>query len=258
MSPKLDELFHVASRNMSSAKQVRSAHLVHYAPQIEKMVLEAPLHLSSPARRTVVSNVDAPKLEMSLETALATRTSRRDYRGEGLTAPELWKLCYSATGVRDVVRGTSVWYQRNAPNSGGLGSIETFPIVFDVVGVPPGIHHFDSVSHEFAEVEAGQFREWFRRDVVFQDEFAEASAAIVLAGVFKNLRTKYGIRGYRSCLIDAGHASENVYLAGTALNISVCATTGFVDDELDEALRLDGVDVASLVVILVGKAASNH
>lgn len=257
MLSALDELFHVASRNLAAAKHLRSAHLVHYAPHIERLVSEAPLRRDSGPRHRV-DRLSAPSLDMSLDTVLATRTSRRDFSGGRIAAGELWRLCFSATGVRDVVHGRTVWYQRNAPNSGGLGSIEAFAIVFDVEGIPTGIHHFDSVALDFAEVEAGQFRDWFREDVVYQDEFAEAAAAIILVGVFSRLRTKYGIRGYRSCLIDAGHASENIYLAGTALGLSVCATTGFVDDELDEALQVDGVDAASLVVILVGKAASRR
>ena len=98
----------------------------------------------------------------------------------------------------------------------------------------------------------GDFRQWLAKDVLFQEEFSRAAAAIVLVGCFSRLREKYGIRGYRSVLIDAGHCSENIYLAATALMLNICATTGFVDDELDEALKLDGVDNASLVVLLAG------
>jgi SagB-type dehydrogenase family enzyme len=251
MDDALDELFHVASRNLASTKQVRAAHLIHYAPHIVKLATDAPLR-SGKSRG--VRATDIPELTMTLEEVLATRRSSRAFSDQPLTSGELWKVCFAATGVRHVVTSElGAWYQRNAPNSGGMGSVEAFPVVLNVAGVAPGIYHFDSIGHEFAVIEAGDFKHWLCEDVLFQAEFGLAAAAIVLVGVFKNLRSKYGVRGYRSSLIDAGHASENAYLAATALGLAVCATTGFVDDELDEGLRLDGVDMASLVVILVGR-----
>jgi SagB-type dehydrogenase family enzyme len=251
MKRPLDEEFHVASRNPAFSKQNYAAHLIHYAPHIEQLAADAPLHLGGPAQPGRAAQ--APALAMSLETVLQSRKSSRDFGGRPIAAADLWKLCYVASGVREAVAsGEHVWFQRNVPNSGGLGSIEVFPVVLNVEGLASGIYHFDSVSHAMIEIATGDFREWLAKDVVFQDEFASAAAAIVLVGCFERLRTKYGIRGYRSVLIDAGHCSENIYLAATALSLNVCATTGFVDDEVDEALRIDGVDMASLVVLLVG------
>jgi len=254
MHGRLDEYYHVESRNSSAMKNVRSAHLIHYAPRIEELVATAPLRIQrSAGRRIHVEH--APTLDVTLEKVLAERSSSRDFDGP-ITVAELWKLCFVATGLRETVSSESGRrLQRHAPNSGGLGSVEAFPIVMSVEGLPEGIYHFDSVSHEFVEIETGDFRRWLNEDVVFQEEFSRASVAIVLVGSFENLREKYGLRGYRLALIDVGHVSENIYLVSTALGLSVCATTGFVDDEVDEALRIDGVDRASLVLIMVGRAS---
>jgi nitroreductase len=67
------------------------------------------------------------------------------------------------------------------------------------------------------------------------------------------LQTKYGIRGYRFALLDVGHVSQNIYLVGTALGVQVCASAGFIDDTVDQALGLDGLDTASMLVVLVGR-----
>lgn len=258
MIGKHDEEFHVASKNVAAAKLNFASHLIHYAPHIENLVSNAPLQMPG-EMRIVTQKLTAPTLDMNLQSALDARRSSRDFNGRSISVGELWRLCYVATGVRETILSRStVWFQRNAPNSGGLGSIEAFPIVLNVEGIEQGIFHFDSISHEFVLIVQGDFRQWLEKDVLFQEEFSRAAVAIVLVGCFSRLRKKYGLRGYRSVLIDAGHCSENIYLAATALSLSVCATTGFVDDEIDEALRLDGVDRASVLVLLVGPRAMLH
>ncbi|MFD3930049.1 SagB/ThcOx family dehydrogenase [Streptomyces sp. NPDC058614] len=253
MASNFDEEYHIASRNSAVTKNVRSAHLIHYAPHIDRLVATAPLRIQN----TVGSRIhidNAPVLDQKLEDVLAARVSSRDFGGS-ITVAELWRLCYVATGVRESnLRQAGTRLQRHAPNSGGMGSVEAFPIVMNVDGIARGLYHFDSISHDFAGIELGDFRQWLREDVIFQEEFSRAAVAIVLVGSFKSLREKYGVRGYRLCLIDTGHVSENVYLAATSLGLNVCATTGFIDDEVDEALQIDGVDRASLILIMVGRS----
>ena len=125
-------------------------------------------------------------------------------------------------------------------------------MVLDVEGLDPGMYHYDSVRHDLALLRPGDFRDWLREVVLFQLEFPEAAAALVLTGAIGRLRAKYGLRGYRFALLDAGHVSENIYLVATALGLQVSATAGFIDDEMDAALGLDGLDTATTLVLLVG------
>jgi len=53
-------------------------------------------------------------------------------------------------------------------------------------------------------------------------------------------------------LLDAGHVSQNFNLIATALELIVCTTAGFIDDELDSALHLDGLENASMLTVFVG------
>ncbi|HNB21307.1 MAG TPA: nitroreductase family protein, partial [Candidatus Melainabacteria bacterium] len=86
-----------------------------------------------------------------------------------------------------------------------------------------------------------------------QAELSEASALIFLASNQGRLRSKYGPRAYRLGLLDAGHVSENIYLVSAALDLAVTATGGFIDDELNNALGLDGIDDCVVLVLAVGK-----
>src|SRR5262249_7012191 len=136
--------------------------------------------------------------------------------------------------------------------SGNLGSVEIYPVIMNVAEVEPGIYHFDSVTHDLARLRGGQFATWLRERVFLQVEFSEAAAALILTAAIGRLTAKYGIRAYRLALLDVGHVSENIYLVSTGIGLEVCATAGFIDDELDSALGLDGLDDAALLVVLVG------
>jgi SagB-type dehydrogenase family enzyme len=74
----------------------------------------------------------------------------------------------------------------------------------------------------------------------------------VLTAAVGRLAAKYGPRAYRLALLDVGHVSQNIHLVATAIGLNVCATAGFIDDELDGALGLDGIDVATMLTVLVG------
>lgn len=83
-----------------------------------------------------------------------------------------------------------------------------------------------------------------------------AAVALVLTSAIGRLQAKYGTRGYRFGLFDVGHVSEDIYLAGTGLGLQVCATAGFIDEEVDRTLGLDGLERATMLVLLIGPASS--
>jgi SagB-type dehydrogenase family enzyme len=250
----LAEEYHVASRNQGAFKHIYKAHQVHYQPQIQQLMADAPLHQVGRVRVSLPS--ERVPLVMPVDEAIRTRVSGRQFDSAPLGARQLSTLLYLANAVRRVVQaGPHPWYQRNVASSGNLGSVEIYPIVLNVTDVEPGIYHFDTVRHDLAQLRTGQFRNWLHERVFFQCEFSYASVALALTGAIGRLTAKYSVRGYRLALLDAGHVSENLYLAGTALGLQVCATAGFIDDEVDAALGLDGLDAASLLVVLVGTTA---
>jgi SagB-type dehydrogenase family enzyme len=246
--------FHVASRNPRAYKRMFKAHEVHYEPFVQQLVSEAPLHLDEYPTIALPENLP---IAMSVGEAIQRRASGRDFGEQPLSLAELATLLRLANGVHATrsVGGAPVFYRRAAANSGGLGSIEIYPVALDVEGVEQGIYHFDTVRHDLARLHRGDFRDWLREVILFQLEFSRAAVALVLTSEIGRLRAKYGLRGYRFALLDAGHVSENIYLVATGLGLQVCATAGFIDDELDSALGLDGLNNASMLVLLVGTSS---
>jgi SagB-type dehydrogenase family enzyme len=249
-----DEAYHISARNPSFTKDCYKAHETHYSPWVQQLVADAPLH------REDLPQVPLPppsveRLQMSVGEALVRRRSGRAYGNEPLHAIDLSTILCMALGVHRM-RGSAqepTTLRRSVTNSGNLGSVEAYPVILDVEGVPAGVYHFDSVQHDLRLLRAGCFRDWLRQLVLYQLEFADAAVALVLTTAFGRLKAKYGPRGYRLGWLDVGHVSENVYLIATSLGLAVCATAGFVDEELELALGLDGLETAASLVLLLGR-----
>jgi SagB-type dehydrogenase family enzyme len=207
----------------------------------------APLHVQS--ERIVKLPTVNNDLDMTLEQAITTRRSGRTFASKPLDIRVLAKLLFLGNGSAPLLRGG---FKRTYPNSGNLGAVEIFPIVRDVGEIEPGIYHYDTVHHQLSCLQLGEFHQWLCSNVLFQLEFSQASVLLILTGAIGRLTAKYGVRGYRLALLDVGHVSQNIALMATALGLISCPTAGFIDDELDQALKLDGLETASLLAIAVG------
>jgi SagB-type dehydrogenase family enzyme len=85
---------------------------------------------------------------------------------------------------------------------------------------------------------------------------AEASVVLVLSAVCARSTAKYGDRGYRYLLLEAGHVAQNVVLAATGLGLGVVNLGGFLDDELSGLLKLDPESETVLYGAAVGQPSS--
>ena len=56
-----------------------------------------------------------------------------------------------------------------------------------------------------------------------------ANAVVVMSAVFDRTLHKYGPRGYRYILIEAGHAAQNLCLLSAERNLATLCVGGFVD-----------------------------
>ncbi len=91
------------------------------------------------------------------------------------------------------------------------------------------------------------------RGALVDREIAERAAALlVVTAMIWRSRFKYGERGYRFALLEAGHAAQNMLLAATGLALAALPLGGFYDRRLDELVGADGLDEATLYAIALG------
>ncbi|MGD1992301.1 MAG: SagB/ThcOx family dehydrogenase, partial [Anaerolineae bacterium] len=97
---------------------------------------------------------DSPPGEgLSVEAAIESRRSRRDYAPGSLSREALSRLLHAASGITAPARGF-----RAAPSAGALYPIETYAVVQDVAGVDPGIYHYAVREHALEQLQAGDVR----------------------------------------------------------------------------------------------------
>ena len=79
------------------------------------------------------------------------------------------------------------------------------------------------------------------------------AATFIFTAVSYRTYWRYGERGYRYMHLDAGHVSQNLYLAAEAIGGGACAIGAFYDEELNGVLGLDGEEQFAIYVTTTGK-----
>jgi SagB-type dehydrogenase family enzyme len=193
-----------------------------------------------------------PESTVSVEQAILARRSRRAFTGEPVTLAQLAKLLgltYGVTGATEPSGAPG----RAAPSAGARFPLELYVVAQRVEGLAPALYHYHPETHALEVVEARDVSVEVR-DALFDQPFLENAAFVLLVGaVFTRTLVKYGDRGYRLVLLDAGHAVENLYLAATAMGLGVTGLGGFLDDALNTLVKLNGEDENVVCCAAVGR-----
>jgi SagB-type dehydrogenase family enzyme len=80
----------------------------------------------------------------------------------------------------------------------------------------------------------------------------ESSCVMFVTGVFDRTMRKYGERGYRYILLEAGHVGQNIYLVGNAIGLSVRAVMGVNDIGVESFLGIDGIGESLVYNLTIG------
>lgn len=239
--PRLDdpaELFHEASKLHRALAIQQTAGIVR---------LESNETLRDAAAHAVRRNTQRPRLALPRPTrpgctlweAIDRRRSRRTFEGE-LDETVLATILDAAYGVRDEKR-------RTVPSGGAL-----YPLELYVARRGRGIHRYDAELHALEEHELGDPWPALVMTSPLPSLLDDASAAILVLGVFGRTRFKYGQRGYRFALLEAGHVVQNVVLAAAALDVPALPFGGYYDALVDELVGADGVDESVVYAVVLG------
>lgn len=161
--------------------------------------------------------------QMSLEEAIQSRRSVRDYSDEPLTLQEVGQLCWAAQGI------TSPQGARAAPSAGGTYPLEVYLAAGNVSGLAPGVYRYRAFKHDLTLVAAGDVRARLADACLSQAWVEQAAADVIIAAVYERTTARYGERGVRYVHLEVGHAAQNLCLQATALGLGA-VTVGAFDD----------------------------
>jgi SagB-type dehydrogenase family enzyme len=188
---------------------------------------------------------------MPVQEAIARRRSARCFEGRPFSLRELATLLKFGNGVLESSHDEPV-ARRAIPSGGGLYPTEVYVLPLEVDGLEPGAYHYDALEHELARFVDLPAEPALGRACYLGKALPTASVAFAISACFERQSVKYAERAYRFTLLECGHLAQNLLLMATALGLDALPIGGFMDDELNRYLRLDGRREAVLYVILMG------
>ncbi|MDP6443070.1 MAG: SagB/ThcOx family dehydrogenase [Pirellulaceae bacterium] len=190
-----------------------------------------------------------------LADALRRRRTRRDNGPRSpLTLTEWGSLLLRSGGVTgesrhpdcdDVVQPLRAW-----PSGGGLFPIEAYIVSF-AGELTTGNYYFHPQERALVQLSNPPLAEAWREIVYAEGLWEGVVGMIVLTAVFARTQTKYGERGYRFVLLDAGHFGQNLLLTAEDLRIDLIPIGGFDDNGVAAAFGLDSRQEAPVHLFLV-------
>ena len=191
---------------------------------------------------------------VSLRDAITTRRTQRAFDQAPLPFATLAELLSLTNGVTAQITtaGGFVRQLRAAPSAGALYPIEIYLGVRQVDGLAAGLYHFAPREAVLERLSDGDPTATLAGACHYHDSLRQAAVVVVLAAVLERTKRKYGERGYRYALIEAGHVAQNLCLVSTALGLGCMNVCGFYDDKLNDLFELDGVEETALYVAYVG------
>src|SRR4051812_40689015 len=193
-----------------SENDAELALLFHFnsEPRLRRGALELPRPLPSSA----LGGIALPKGPSSmLRPLLASRRSCREFEVAPLALPILSSLLEGACGVQGITSDESglLIATRSAPSGGACYPIDALVLASHVEGLPVGVHRYDPLHHRLARCEGSAA---LLNGLLRQDFVADSSALIILCAEFARSLDRYGARGYRFILIEAGHIAQTLCL----------------------------------------------
>jgi SagB-type dehydrogenase family enzyme len=227
-------------------------------PYILERMLEMHESLPYDGYPAVELPAELPPLRLSLAEAIAARASCRSMRPAPLPLAALAALLQHAYGITRSNEGTPYPRpSRAVPSGGALYPLEVYLHAKSVAGLAPGVYHYNPHRRDVRRVRDGDASaELASALVAFQSHLAhQASAVFFLTALFERSTFKYGARGYRFVLLEAGHVAQNLNLVATALGLGCINLGGYHDRQVDDILGLDGLRHSTLYMIGVGEPA---
>ncbi len=182
----------------------------------------------------------------SLQTVLFQRTSHREFSNKPLTLEQISTLLYYSSGIHNAA-GV---FKRFYPSAGGRYPLEVYVLSLNTE-LPIGLYHYNPRIN-CLEVLEQYSKPPSHKKFFAQDLTTNTSGVLLITARFPRTTTRYGERGYRHILIEAGHLGQNVYLLSSALDIGCVGLGGYKDDAINPLLSVDGFEEAVVYTLALG------
>lgn len=192
-----------------------------------------------------------------LVSLLTARSSARAFSGRPLTRADVSTLLATALGthpgapVRPRVPGGPP-ARPGYPSPGALYPVELALVVWRGTDLEPAAYRYQPLGHRL--LRCGDLGGADAARLAGPTPEAAAGLVVLWCDLTGPTFAKYGTKGYRLMLLEAGHIMQNLVLVAQALGLPALPLAGFRDSELAGLLALDAPEQAPVYGLLLGGA----
>lgn len=209
--------------------------------------------------------VDLPDVPASgLESLGRMRVTCRNFDPERAMSLEqlsaILQQTFRAHGQLEPAPGL-VFLKKNVPSAGGLHPLDACLLIQRVEGLDPGLYHYHPQRHALAPMDAGRFDPGMAgRFLAGQHWFDNAAVLVILVCRFERSLWKYRNhrKVYRAMMLDAGHASQALYMAATECGLGAFVTSAINEVDIERTLSLDPMKAGPLAIFGMGWRAASR
>jgi len=186
--------------------------------------------------------------------SLSARGSCRKYAAREMPLETLSTLlggAYGLTRLNKLESGLR-FHSRPVPSAGGLYPLELYVMTRQVTGAKDGIHHFEAATNTLRHLQPFPPHEKLVELFLSQYFLENANLLVMISAVFPRTLRKYGARGYRYILLEAGHVAQTICLLAAEQQLGSLCMGGFWDARLNTFLKFDGTTQAVVYCVGVG------
>ena len=172
---------------------------------------------------------------VSVERAIKQRRTIRSYMPQILALHQVSQLLWAAQGITED-RG----FKRAAPSAGALYPMDVYAVVGrdSVEQIEAGVYHYEPQRHSLSLVINQDLRGKLAGAALAQRWMARAPINFVITAEYSRVAVKYGNRGVRYAMIEAGHIGQNLFLQAEALGLKAGIVGAFHDDKVIEVMQI--------------------
>jgi len=179
--------------------------------------------------------------------------NRRSLRKYSSTPASIHDLAFMLWASQGITAQAGKYFFRTSPSGGALYPIETYLSIHSINNVQAGLYHFDPELFQLERLTENSMADDIAKGCLNQKFVGLSAVTFIWSGVFYRNMNKYGDRGLRYILLDAGHICQNVLMAAEAVGCGGCPVAAFFDDELNSILNIDGDEESVLYLASIGK-----
>ena len=177
----------------------------------------------------------------SVEAVIRTNQPRRTFRPDQLSLKQLGQMLWAGQGV------TTDWGGRTVTSSKSTFPLTIYVLANNVEKLEKGVYQYISgerlPAHQLLPLKLGEFGETLF-SLVNQTPLKEPPAVLIITGNLQKMATAYGgVSHDREVYLEAGHATQNMYLQAESLKLGMIALPNFDESQVRQLLSIPQEEV---------------